>query len=1240
MISVPKSSVAALHTGALSEPGHTLDVILSQFEAGDEESVSRGIRWLSLIMHAGTGIPSSSVTKIGRYLVTAKASIRITAEFIKLLWFQAVNVLNVFVSRAVIIDVIGYLNEIALQSLRMKENSQHLLVEELKDSQAFIKYSVVLTCFAYNCPLSNITDLNIVPYFGDHIAQLSQSKRASIHTENPAPMHVDETTPIIQCMLEYLKFDQLNVRVDVLKSFYALIHWGFGIGNKSDFISKCSSSLTAAIWEMLPPSHDHMSDINLSLLMRLMNSDPCQFQACVYEVFENANWEVRYQGLDNVYGLFTKMDAAFQTKWLPMLSYLGPVFSYFVGSLWDREEYVRSKAFGLIRTFGTLHLRSAFRCWEAYFLSATDQQKTPVIKMMIQLNALFPDWQVIQWESLLEGLETMRSIKSDGQSVDILESYMRSSANRLPPKNDDQTMVETENARVLMLTLALQMLANHVPVDTIQISRLKYILVDFMGFSNCQRYAASGEWIVSFGDLSYDYTNALHCTCILSASRGLKKVLDSFAPLPAETVASMTPEALEQNRLRLAENSSPGVHFIDVVLKLFNSGVDLTKLNHMLLKIWLETTLIVMYKHNIVEREYEHSIVNCMKQIIDLLTKDISEENKLLILEILKCLLKRSDHLTAMVLSKQIMALGKLMTKLRSKMTEPVFLKAKEFLKSAFLRFALAGLFVLMFKNQTVSDANNREVDLFFVLGTVIDPEDVVPDDDINEIIYLRDQPVRDVLDKLMKQQMERSAFSTVIHNMCRYVEVVHSHPYSETILNDYALFLNTLVKHTSDWKRSDWDVNPLFTMSAILLKEHPYHFTSLLPQIQVLFRQALQNCTVRAEGITKLMASFSVLSAIPGSPPENVFVQIIMEEVKAGLMHRQKLHKDTLQVLLQLLLWDSKPEYLDWFTSVENSLPGDKLYRQRRRTLYFEGSLHTMLEALVSFLRLPPICQQFTKKDFKIYKTSAQLLVSICMKDQSKLTRILELQKIEETNQCLRCLDWFLLSALHEESENLTNTLDVFEDLVTESVMQTFSTIHLDFDAADIHFSYSPSGDSLLLCFLTLKVWVLTLLQREALQERSGRRGNTATPIIKPVFWMLVWPTLRSLLGRIDSRSLALAGNIGCSVWNMFLSLLQFLFVCRNGIVLEYAYEWSSLLNTLHDQIPGSDKSTEDTASRLKSQVANVLEMFTTPPVEIPMNNLVDQLFLELRDVMRLQAETVAFQTNGRPLQAGSALP
>lgn len=38
---------------------------------------------------------------------------------------------------------------------------------------------------------------------------------------------------------------------------------------------------------------------------------------------------------------------------------------------------------------------------------------------------------------------------------------------------------------------------------------------------------------------------------------------------------------------------------------------------------------------------------------------------------------------------------------------------------------------------------------------------------------------------------------------------------------------------------------------------------------------------------------------------------------------------------------------------------------------------------------------------------------------------------------------------------------------------------------------------------------------------------------------------------------------------------------------------------------------------------------MFTAPPVQVPVSTLIDQLYLELRDVMRLQAETALFQSS-----------
>ncbi|KAL0087116.1 hypothetical protein F4703DRAFT_1735366 [Phycomyces blakesleeanus] len=939
--------------------------------------------------------------------------------------------------------------------------------------------------------------------------------------------------------------------------------------------------------------------------MKLLSIDVRYFQACVYEIFEDSNWEVRYKGLDHLYGLFTKMDYAFQTKWLQMLTHLGPVFSYFVGCLWDKEENVRSKTFALIRTFGTLHLRSAFWCWEAYFMAASDRQKIPLVSLMINLHAIFPEWQVLQWEALLGALEMKRSDKSDTRSLDILDHYMRSDHSTKDKDHDDsasEIAADSENSKVLMLSLALQMLSNHISITPTQISRFKLILVEQMGFNNCRRFEnAADEYVVTFGEFCYDPKDPSQDAMMISTSRGLKKVMDSFSPLPAETVASMPSDVLEQNRLKLTENSSPGIHFIDVVLKMFNSSVDLTKVSHIIVKAWLEIILIVVYKHNILVHEYELSVVNCMKQIIELLIKEISEENKLLILEILKCLLRRSDHLTAMILLKQIMALGKLMTKLGGKVTEPVYLKAKQFLKGAFLRFAGAGLFVLLFKASSVQDSGNRDVDLFYILRTIIDPEDVVPDEDMREVIYLRDQPVRDVLDKLMKQQMERSSFSTVLYNMCRYVETVHSHPYSETILNDYAGFLTTLVKHTSGWRRSEWNINPVLTMSAIFLKEHPYHFSILLAPIQILFKHGIAHCDLEAESVVKLMAAYSAISSIPGTQPQNVFAETIIEEVKAGMNNRLRLNRTTLMTLLQLILWDNDKEGKTWYTSIENEFLGEMAHG-RQRNHYFKDKLPFILDPVVNFIKSQVVVSPFTENDFRTYNTASQILVLLCREDRKYLSRALALQRLDETRYCLRFLTWFILALLSDGADECLKGILEFEDVFTDLLTQTLNSVQAALDSTEANFADSTSSEALALCFLVLKSWLLLRSRSNNVCVNVDEKEHVQSDPL--MLWMSVWPALRRILYGIESSTL-------------FLSV-------TNGI----------------DELMSSSVEETSPLYEFKGRVTKVRQMFDVPPIEVPADMLIDQLYLVLRSVMQSQADNLAFPGATRVMTTAMGLP
>lgn len=120
-----------------------------------------------------TGIPTNSLAHIARLIIAARSPIKIITAFVKIVWFQAVNILNTATPRAAVVDIIGYLNETSLDTLSAFNQNQKLSDENLSNVQMFVKYSAALACYAYNCPLETISELDIVPYMGDHVANLS-----------------------------------------------------------------------------------------------------------------------------------------------------------------------------------------------------------------------------------------------------------------------------------------------------------------------------------------------------------------------------------------------------------------------------------------------------------------------------------------------------------------------------------------------------------------------------------------------------------------------------------------------------------------------------------------------------------------------------------------------------------------------------------------------------------------------------------------------------------------------------------------------------------------------------------------------------------------------------------------------------------------------------------------------------------------------------------------------------------
>ena len=128
---------------------------------------------LSSNLFLSTGIPTTSLFHIARSIVTGGAPLNILADFVKAVWFQAVNVLNVPTTRGDVLEIIGYLNEVTLDTLGMMNESDTISDDMLTSAQSFVKYSAALICYAYSCPLSTISDLGIVTYIGDHVGRIS-----------------------------------------------------------------------------------------------------------------------------------------------------------------------------------------------------------------------------------------------------------------------------------------------------------------------------------------------------------------------------------------------------------------------------------------------------------------------------------------------------------------------------------------------------------------------------------------------------------------------------------------------------------------------------------------------------------------------------------------------------------------------------------------------------------------------------------------------------------------------------------------------------------------------------------------------------------------------------------------------------------------------------------------------------------------------------------------------------------
>ncbi|KAI1312292.1 hypothetical protein EDD11_002982 [Mortierella claussenii] len=416
-----------------------------------------------------------------------------------------------------------------------------------------------------------------------------------------------------------------------------------------------------------------------------------------------------------------------------------------------------------------------------------------------------------------------------------------------------------------------------------------------------------------------------------------------------------------RNQNRRMDESTPvvGTYFVDVILRFFGSETDLSVLPAGRLKDWLELLLVVVYKYVKEVDPLSDLVVVLMKRIVEMLMvkrifpavgngargsvgsthhldpnarggptanganvsgagangssaageESMSEENILLSISICSTLLKRSSTMTTALLSREIMAMGRLMTRRRDDPEDPVLIRAKNFLHDAFVHFMGNGLFVLVFKTQPAYNTNSfswederREVDndldLFYVLATVLGESEMVSQDPTSTVsaantrlVYFRDQPIRDILDRVMIfRDIEPAQVSTILTNLALYVERVHCKFEDPHLLPDMAQFLIKVTKYTAEWDHQQQQRQKEYLQQLRLVQEQNQHQTLVQQQQQAKQQTKRRTAHHLFTGNTSTMVSNGSTADLPLSQAQQVQQsQLSSAPQKQKQLHQQK---------------------------------------------------------------------------------------------------------------------------------------------------------------------------------------------------------------------------------------------------------------------------------------------------------------------------------------------------------------
>ncbi|GLB34930.1 putative response to drug [Lyophyllum shimeji] len=1113
--------------------------VVTRIAAESTEGRRRSLQWLCLFSRSGVEVPSAifnTFCSLGSKDNMSLSDVLLLAK--SMMWSTWLKPKGRQEMQKLLSELHASLSPQIVRSIKHGGPAE--------DSVWFIRISFATCLLVYGCDRGKLTELEMIK--GADVSGLPS--RRKLNTRGSAiedPLVIDPR--LMEAINHYMAVNIEDISCLVAKFLYLFITdcpylEPYEVDN---FILRNGKLLATCAWHVYDIQSPDISGLRAQFLLRTLVVDSEPFREVLETWFlPTSSWERRLLAVTRLFRVILDVTSpSFNVEDRQWQTSVVDIFYYFFTSLWsDEREEIRLAVETFSASLLPAHFDAISACWNESLSKTPVAERIKLISFLIHLHPHFPQWKVLSWDAVTEGL------LEDGISEDD-PAAARMSLYGLPSDSIDPDL---GTLRTSLLYLSLQMIADGIAVDSFVLLKLKHHLVQVTGFCDVSVVPSQNgqSFHVQFGEVSEIPDIALPCV------NQLLPVMDSSHAVDIAPSAMAGVNELDGKPVLMLVGSI----FVDVFLAMFCTLRELSFLPILTFKNMLETLCVIIYKHDFESRTLRHlqqTLRRAVVRALDCLAADVSYDLRQLALSVVQAFVKRWHTFMGSTIYTAVESVAKLVASQHQHGQDALVAQAKAFLDTTLTKYSQNGLFTNLLKRPL-----DRE--FFIVLKQLTDSNAKSTPTASQTLCELL---LRDIFGRPF--DADPKTFQNVLNNMQAYVEVVFHQNYSMELMQFVGQQLIYFARRASEWPPESINPGPILIICAILIHHNKSRSRDMLSYLDTVMRVLLTRSNVNTDSLSRLLQVTNVphrkTQLNESVPVANTILLLLLEVLGDGLRLKARVLPSTLKAMIEAI------------TTTE--IPGSV-----SPVIGHLSSLLALVDPGIHFLQSHN--WQDVDNDFSASLSVARMLLQVAEQDPTVMRKLSDYgaEKAAHTNLKVRNWNILVAAALMEPKESwyigLFAQLHAFS-YAHHAAMRGYAQGNSAAESSMVDINHA---------YIAIKLWMLLAY------KVSGSSSIVSDSQTFGV-WNLLWPPFEGLITQfeVDSR-----GSQYLTLGTLVLSSVSDLFIFMRTLHIPTALHTSTHITTLdrlRNLAPGET---------VNQKITRALRYMSEPPPETSFEILVNQ--------------------------------